>query len=184
MPLVDILLLIILGGFVLYGFWFGLIHTLGGLVGVIVASLVSTRLYVPLSEWAQLVFGGNDNIVRVITFIVLFILITRLVGFLFYILERIFRVIAVLPFLKSINRLGGAVLGLIEGVFLVGGILLFIAIFPVGTRVDQAIQQSDVARYLVNTYRVIVPLLPSQIREFDISDYFTIPDPRDILPVP
>lgn len=184
MPTVDLILLIILGGFILYGFWFGLIHTLGGLVGVIIASIVSTRLYAPVADWAQAIFGGSENIVKVIVFIILFILITRIVGFLFFIVDRIFNFISVLPFLKTINRLAGSVLGFIEGVFLVGGILFVIAVFPVGERVESAIQHSNVARYLVNTYRVIVPLLPAQLREFNPSDYFEIPAVPELPELP
>lgn len=184
MPTFDLILLIILGGFVLYGFWFGLIHTLGGLVGVIVASIVSTRLYVPIADWAHAIFGGNENVVKIVIFIILFILITRIVGFLFFIVDRIFRFISVIPFLKSINRLAGMVLGFIEGVFLVGGILFVVAVFPVGPRVESMIQHSGVARYLVGTYRVIVPLLPAQLREFDFSAYFTIPEVPDLPSLP
>lgn len=177
MPTVDLILLIILFGFVLYGFWFGLIHTLGGLVGVVVASILATRLYEPLGEWVNLIFGGSQNIVRVITFVIVFFLITRLVGFAFYIAERIFKFISIIPFLKSINRLLGAILGFAEGVFLVGGILFVIAVVPLGPRVEQALQYSNVARYLVGTYRVMTPLLPRELREFDISNYFRIPSP-------
>lgn len=184
MPTVDLILLIILFGFVLYGFWFGLIHALGGLVGVVVASILATRFYEPLSEWALLVFGGSTNLVRMVTFIITFFLITRLVGFAFFIAERIFKFISIIPFLKSINRLLGAILGLAEGIFLVGGILFVMAVVPFGPRVEQALQYSNVARYLVNTYRVMTPLLPRELREFDFSNYFRIPDPREVLPLP
>lgn len=177
MPTVDLILLIILFGFVLYGFWFGLIHTLGGLVGVVVASILATRLYEPFGEWVHLIFGGPQNIVEIITFIILFFLITRLVGFAFYILDRIFKFISIIPFLKSINRLLGAVLGFAEGVFLIGGILLVMAVVPFGPRMESAISASRVARYLVGTYRIMTPLLPRELREFDISDYFHIPSP-------
>lgn len=177
MPTVDLILLIILFGFVLYGFWFGLIHTLGGLVGVVVASIIATRLYEPIGEWVHLIFGGPVNIVEVVTFIILFFLITRIVGFLFYVVDRIFKFISIIPFLKSINRLLGAVLGFAEGVFLIGGVLLVMAVVPFGPRVEQALQYSSVAHYLVSTYRVMTPLLPRELREFDISNYFRIPAP-------
>lgn len=184
MPTVDLILLIILFGFVLYGFWFGLIHTLGGLVGVVIASILATRLYEPLGEWAHLIFGGPLNIVEVITFIIVFFLITRVVGFAFYIAERIFKFISIIPFLKSINRLLGAILGFAEGVFLVGGVILVMAVVPLGSRVERALSASSVARYLVGTYRVMTPLLPRELREFDLSNYFRIPEPEEVLPTP
>lgn len=178
----DIILLIILGGFVLYGFWFGLIHALGGLIGVVVASIVASRLYVPIGAWAIHVFGGNDNLMRILAFTFIFIIVTRLVGFVFWIGEKVFKFISVLPFLKTINRMAGALLGLLEGLFLVGGIIFVIALFPVPGTAQRALQNSNVARRLVNTYRVLTPLLPKALRDFDPKTYF--PNLPEIPPPP
>src|SRR3989339_1763645 len=97
----DIILLIILGGFVLYGLWFGLIQTLGGLVGVIVGSLLASRMYIPIAAWITDIFGVGENLSKVIAFIIIFVIIQRLVGFIFYLVDRIFKFISIIPFLKS-----------------------------------------------------------------------------------
>jgi len=175
LPNADVILLIILGGFVLYGLWFGLIHALGGLVGVIVGSIITTRFYIPIAGWAMSVFGGNPNFMRVLTFSILFVVVTRLVGLLFYIFEKIFGFISVIPFMKTINRLAGAILGFIEGVFVVGGIIFIMAFFPIPGPTQTALQTSRVASYLVRTYRVMQPFLPHILRDFDPSAYFHIP---------
>lgn len=172
MPNADIILLILLGGFVLYGFWFGLIHAIGGLVGVVFGTLFAGRLYEPVSRWLTPIFGLDQNVLRILSFAISFIIINRLVGFVFWIIEKVFRVVAVIPFLKTINRLAGALFGLIEGIFLLGGIIFIMARFPVATSWQDQLKQSNVARYLVSTYSVMTPLLPRQLRDFDPSSYF------------
>lgn len=172
MPTIDAVLLILLGGFVLYGFWFGLIHTLGGLVGVVVASIFAGRISEPFAVWIQPIAGGNPAVVRIIAFIAAFILITRLVGFMFWIIERIFKIIAVIPFLKTINRLLGAFLGFLEGVFFLGGILFVVAELPLANSWHEPIKKSETARYLVRTYSIMAPLLPASLRDFDPGTFF------------
>lgn len=172
MPNIDLILYILLGAFILYGFWFGLIHVIGGLVGVVLGSIFAGRIYEPIAQWLQPIFGGDPNFLRVISFIIAFVLINRLVGFAFWIVERIFKVISIIPFLKSINRLSGAVLGLVEGIFVLGGIVFIMARFPVISPWQTKMQQSGVAQYLARTYAVMEPLLPKALRDFDPTEYF------------
>lgn len=171
----DIILLILLGAFVLYGFWFGLIHAVGGLVGVVVGSLFAGRLYEPVSRWIAPIFGSDQNILRVISFIASFLIINRLVGFGFWIIEKMFGVVAIIPFLKSINRLAGAFFGFLEGIFVLGGILFILARFPISYPYQDQVRESRIARYLVSTYSVMTPLLPRTLRDFDPSTYFQRP---------
>jgi len=52
MILFDLILLLVLGGFVFYGLWFGLINTLGVLVGTIAGAFLAARWYEPVADWA------------------------------------------------------------------------------------------------------------------------------------
>ncbi|MDO8425757.1 MAG: CvpA family protein [bacterium] len=167
MPFFDLALLIILGGFVLYGFWSGLIRAAGTLVGVIVGAFLAGRLFGPIAERFAWLFGGSDNLAKVVVFFVLFVLINRLVGFGFYLVDRTFRVIAIIPFLKTINRLAGAIFGLAEGALVLGGVLWLSTIFPITTTFTASIAESDLARSLVGIASVIIPLLPEVVREID-----------------
>ena len=45
MPIFDLVLLIVLGGFVLYGLWFGLIQSVGSLVGIALAAVIAGQWY-------------------------------------------------------------------------------------------------------------------------------------------
>ncbi|MDO8598854.1 MAG: CvpA family protein [bacterium] len=167
MSFFDLALVILLGAFVLYGLWFGLIHALGALVGVIAGAFIAGRLFDPLAHSFSWVFGGNVNLGRVVVFFIVFTIANRLVGLVFHLLERAFKVLTVLPFLSSINRLAGAILGFLEGSLVLGGALLLATKFPIAPGLTTAIAQSQIAAYLLGVASVIVPLLPELVRQLE-----------------
>lgn len=165
MTLVDIILLIILSGFVLFGLWFGLIHTLGALVGTLAGAYVASHYFSPIAEFLGGKFGGSLPIWKIIVFIFIFTIINRLVGLLFYILEKIFKLISIIPFLKTVNRLAGAVLGFAEGVLVLGLTLHVAGVIPVSAGfISRIIEPSVVAKWLIGVARVLLPLLPAALR--------------------
>ncbi|HSD12429.1 MAG TPA: CvpA family protein, partial [Patescibacteria group bacterium] len=111
MNVVDISLLVALGGFVLYGFWFGIIHMVGALLGVVVGAVAAGRLYGPVAHWLLPFVGSNENLAKILGFFIVFVLVNKLVGLAFWIIEKIFKFISIIPFLKTFNRLLGAALG-------------------------------------------------------------------------
>ena len=77
MPTADLVLLGILAVFALYGWWFGVVHALGTLVGVAIGSFGAGRLFGVVALRFLPLFGGNLNLARIVTFFVLFVLINR-----------------------------------------------------------------------------------------------------------
>lgn len=161
----DIILIIILAGFVMFGLWFGLIHTVGSLVGVVAGAYIASRYYGPIAVWVQSIFGGNINLVNVIIFILIFIIVNRLVGLIFWIIDKIFGILKIIPFLGTINRLLGGVFGLVEGILVIGLILFFVSKFPFSHWLVQSMNTSPVAAYLVKTSAVLWPLLPAALKQ-------------------
>jgi uncharacterized membrane protein required for colicin V production len=164
MMIFDLILLLILFGFVWFGFWLGLIHVIGSILGVVVASFLSTRWYDFVAHKLLFLFGNNLNLARIVCFIVLFIVIWRLVGLLFGLLNRIFNLLTFIPFLKTINRLAGAIFGLLEGALIIGIILFFLSKFPVGGLPD-LINNSTTAQFLMKIAKVLWPLLPLGLKK-------------------
>lgn len=164
MALFDLILLIILGGFVLFGFWFGFIHALGSLIGIVAGAFVAGHYYDSLAEWGQFIWGGGD-IGYVLAFVIILILVNRLVGLAFYAVDRMFELIALLPFLNSINRLTGALLGFLEGAFTIGIILFFLARYPVNEWLTLQLQSSSIAPWFVGMAAFLAPLLPELLRQ-------------------
>lgn len=164
MALIDIILLVILGGFVLFGFWFGFIHTLGSLIGVAAGAWIAGNYFDEVANWGQFIWGGGD-IGAVISFMLILIIVNRLVGLLFYFFDRVFDIIAIIPFLTSINRLLGALVGFLEGVFTIGLILFFIARYPIGVWVTEQLMTSRFAGWFVDVTSFLAPLLPAVVRQ-------------------
>ena len=160
----DTILLIILAGFVFYGLFFGLIRAVGSLAGVIAGAWLASIFYVDAFELAENLFFGHDTLGKVVTFIVLFTIINRLVCFAFSILDKTYNIISIIPFLKTINRLGGAVFGFLEGGIVVGLVLYITANnFLVGGLISKLLEGSKVAPFLVGFIDALKPLLPGML---------------------
>ncbi len=164
MNFIDISLLVALGGFMLYGFWFGIVHLVGSMLGLVVATVVSGRLYGPVGAWITPHIGGNANLGRVIAFFAVFIVVGKLVGLLFWAVEKIFKFISVIPFVKTFNRLLGAALGLLEGTLALGLAVFFASRFPISAISEAALRGSSVAHTLLPVGSILAPLLPLAVR--------------------
>ncbi|MFA6306752.1 MAG: CvpA family protein [Patescibacteria group bacterium] len=156
MLIFDIVLLIILAGFVFYGLFFGLIRTVGSLFAMVGGLWLTLIFYLDVFGWVKNLFFGHELSGKIITFFILFTLINRLIGFIFVLLDRTFDLISIIPFLKTINRLAGAALGFIEGGLVLGLALLFIS----QTGFSGWLDGSKMAPFLVSYTKVIMPLLP------------------------
>ncbi|MBU0625360.1 CvpA family protein [Patescibacteria group bacterium] len=164
MNYIDLTLLIILGGFVLAGLWFGVIHMIGSLVGVLFGAFCAGHFYTQAADFITPLVGGNENLAKLLAFFGIFILVNRLIGLIFHVIEKIFRLIAVIPFLKTFNRLLGAILGLIEGTLVLGLAVYFSARFPFSAAFSATLLESSLAKALNLVGAILAPLLPDAIR--------------------
>ena len=151
----DLILILVVFSFVLFGIWFGLIHALGGLLGTLVGSIVAAKYY---KKW------GVTNLAQVISFIVLFTLGSRLTGFVFYGIEKLVKVANILPGIKTINRLAGGVLGLAEGVIVIGVTLVFATKFPFPMLIA-AVGKSELAQFLIGVGTTVLPIFPQVLKQ-------------------
>lgn len=166
LPLVDIILLLFLAGFVFYGLFFGLIRTVGSLLGIVVGAWVASRVYLWVFSLTGSLAFGHENTGKVIAFIVCFTVVNRLIGLVFAILDRTYHLLTFVPFLKTINRLGGLVLGFLEG-GLVLGLLLYVSAryVPAGVWAATQMQESSLAPFFLDFANWLVPLLPEILRQ-------------------
>ena len=173
MILFDIILLIILGGFVLYGLWFGLIHSIGVLVGTIAGAYFAARWYDPVASWREFYFGGHANLARVICFLLIFALVDRLVGLLFWLVDKVFSILKIIPFLGLANRLLGAALGFAEGVLVLGLTLYVAERYPLGDWFTTSLADSKVAHYLIDVGSILTPFLPEVLKQIKVDYLIT-----------
>ena len=160
----DLALLIIIAAFGLFGLWFGLVHTLGSLVGTIAGAYLAAIYYEPVANWLIKTTGWGENFSKVLIFIIVFFLINRLVGLVFWIVDKILSFFTHLPFINSIDRIFGAAFGLLEGAIVLGLIFYFIGKFPVGMSFMTWVTESKVVPHLIKIASILLPLLPMALK--------------------
>jgi len=160
----DIVLLIILGGFALFGLYSGFIRAVGSLCGAAIATFVSIRIYDPTAWWIGHYTGWSLNVTRVVAFVLLFFLLSRLVTLAFWLIEKILKVIIQVPFIRSLDRILGLTLGLLEGVLAMGIMFYFISRFPISDWFMKEMAKSVVVPVVTQPVRVLLPLLPDAIK--------------------
>jgi len=166
MSIFDVVLLIILAGFVFFGLFFGLVRTLGALIGVVAGAFVAGHFYLQVFSWAEPMAFGLNNLGKVVVFIILFSIANRLTGFIFSLIDRAFDIISIIPFLKTINRLAGAVLGLLLGGLVLGLVLYVAARYAIiGNFFGDWLINSQIAPPLIKFASVLTPLLPEILKK-------------------
>lgn len=123
---VDIIFIGIIIVFTVSGFVMGLIQGIGALIGLAAGFWAAIRLFDSFGDILTPIFFGHSVGAHIAAFIIIFILASRLVGLIFWLIDKFFHIISIIPFLKSINRLGGALLGLVEGILICGLTLGFL----------------------------------------------------------
>lgn len=164
MSFFDICLVIIIAAFGLAGLWFGLVQSIGSLVGTIVGVYLSFRFYAPVATWIMNFTGWEGHVTELVVFVAAFILINRLVGLVFWLINKVLGIFTKLPFINSANRLLGLIFGLVEGALVVGVALYFIARFPLGDKFMAALEISKVAPYLDSLISVLKPFIPDAVK--------------------
>jgi uncharacterized membrane protein required for colicin V production len=161
----DIGLLVVIGGFVFNGLAKGMIRLLGQIVGLIIGAYVASHFYLTFYKWGESMVNWGENTEKFLSFTILFVLTTSLIGFVFVMIEKLFDLISIIPFTKTINRLLGGALGLLEG-SLALGLLLYVAsrYALISGFMGANLTNSHVAPILVKVTNIIVPVLPDALR--------------------
>lgn len=165
LSILDFVLLIILFAFAGGGFAMGLINEVGNLVGTVIGAVAATNFFEKLASWVGTPFGMTENLIKIISFLLIFLVVNRLVVVIFHLINKVFDVLAVIPFLKTINRLAGAVLGVITGGLIIGLFLVFISKFPFAIFLVKPMENSEVAQLLFKYGKILMPLLPEYFKK-------------------
>ena len=161
MAFIDIILLAIVGIFVLFGFYFGLIQTAGSLLGTFLGIGIAVYALDPIYAKIGFIFGSlGEGVAKVIIFILAFLLISRIVGVIFWALDKFYDFFSFIPFTKTINKLLGALFGFVEGVVIVGVTVYFAAQYLPAGEFKDMLETSMMGEYLINTLGMILSFLP------------------------
>lgn len=157
MFLLDIILLICILGFAGAGAKDGFVQTSGRLIGAIIGFVAARAWSMKVAPVLAIImpFGWA----RLIAFVIIFIFITQLIGFIFKILDGAFRIISILPFLKSINALLGGIIGCLEGVLIIGGIIYLIKVYALDPTLVTWLNLSKISPYILGAFKALLGLL-------------------------
>ena len=161
----DLIFILIIFGFAFAGFWFGFIHMVGSFISIVAAAIISGKYFDIVADRLGFLFGGYGNLGRVGAFVLLFLLVTRMVCLVFYLINKLFHLLTVIPFLKTINRIGGAILGLFEGLVLSSLTVYLLVRFPLSNAITGALANSQVVDFLLNLANRFAPLLPDVVQK-------------------
>ena len=143
MSIVDVILILIVGGFVFFGLFFGLVHTLGSLLGTVIGIVVASNMVGPMYERFGFLLGGGGA-GKVAMFVIIFFLVARVFGLLMWILRVMFGWFAWVPLAGLIDRILGAAFGLIEG-------LVFVSVALILVYVDALYRQDETTQQVMLT---------------------------------
>lgn len=163
MTLIDVILLVLLGAFVMYGLWFGLIHALGSLVGAVAGTFIAGVLHVSVGEFLSSFFGSPATM-KIISFLIIFFVISKLTGFFFHYLSKVFDLVTHLPFIHSIDRLFGGIIGFFEGVLVIGLALFVISKYQLNPGLTAMLDNAKLIPWFINASALIQPFLPRAIK--------------------
>jgi uncharacterized membrane protein required for colicin V production len=155
--LLDIILVVILLGYIGQGWKDGFIHTAGRVVGAVLGFILARSWSLSIAFIFQILLPAGWA--RFIAFIAIFILVNRLVGWAFKLAESAFKIISFIPFLKSINNLLGAILGIFEGFIILGGCIWVIENFDLVAQLKTWIEGSHVAPFVSHVFQLLLGVL-------------------------
>ena len=166
MPILDIILLVILGSFVLYGFYLGLVRMVLGLISSILSIIISVNLYLRFYQWGGFFLKSfSENTGKIISFIIVFIIVGVILEVVFRIIAKILKLVTSLPIISLVNGALGGVLGLVQGVLVIGAVVFVISHYVGGNeKVAGVMVASNLIPIFLKGINWITPFFPDALK--------------------
>ena len=120
LDLVDIVILVLLGFFLLKGIYRGLLKEVCSLLGLVLGGVFAFSFHLPLAQLLQDSFNLPAQLCIWGSFLAIFLLLVFLFAVVGFVLSRFVKLI----FLGGFNRLAGAIFGVVQGVVVLSVIVL------------------------------------------------------------
>jgi membrane protein required for colicin V production len=164
MPIFDLILIIFLGLFVLYGFYLGATRMILSLLSAILSIIIAINIFLDVYSWISFIGFGSDSLGKTITFVLVLIIVHYLLSIVFKLIAKVLKIITSLPIISFINRFLGGALGLIKGLFILGIIIFVMSNYALSSDIlSFLVIDSDIAPVLIESVNWVSPLVPSAI---------------------
>lgn len=165
MSILDIILIVLLALSAFSGLRKGLIRSLGSIIALFLGAYITSNFYLEFYTWASQWLSLNEAAGKILAFIVLFIIASKGIAIIFYLIEKAYNLLVIIPGSKYINNILGGVFGLLEGALFLG------LIFHVSSQyilfegqIFNILTKSFVLPYLNAFIEFILPVLPQAIK--------------------
>ena len=126
MSYIDIGIVVTIALFSLYGLWKGIIRIIFSIIAMIVSVAAAYLYSSTIAEWLAKYIPWSHGARENVAFLLILVVVNRIVGLTFWIINKTVGFLWRLPFIGSLNHLLGLVFGLLEGVVVVGIVLAFL----------------------------------------------------------
>lgn len=165
MSIFDLALIIIILGFVINGLFKGIIKMTGSIVALFLGIFFASRLYLTFYSFISSYISGQENVLKIISFIVILLLSAKIIELLFNIIEKIFKLAAFIPGSRFLNNILGAVFGLFLGSLLLGIIIHFLGHYlDLSGSVSNLINNSKIVPLLLSVNKISIVFLPESLK--------------------
>lgn len=165
---IDVVIVLIVLGFVAAAYTAGLIREVVTFVAVVLGIVIAGFLYDNLAA-DVLVFIDDEDAARAIAFLALFGSVYLLGQIAAYVLKAM----ASIMMLGWADKLGGAAFGLVKGLIVVQLLVILFAAYP-SLDLDDAIDNSAIGRFFVDDASFLLAILPGEFD--DRIDVFLAPE--------
>jgi len=157
MWIVNILLVIAILGFIGAGYKDGFVHTAGRLVGAVIGFVLARSFSIAAGSFLAVLLPSGWA--RFGAFVLIFVIVTELVGFVFKLADGAFKILSIIPFLKTINNILGAIIGVVEGIVLVGGSIWVLLNFDLIPSLTKTLEASALAKAILTVFEKTLSFL-------------------------
>lgn len=165
MVILDIILIVFLGIFVVYGFYLGLVRMILGLISAILSIIIALNIYLYLSNILSFLNFIPDAWIKIVSFIIILSVINYFLNIVFKIIGKVLHLISSLPVISFVNRSLGGFLGLIQGLLVLGVVIYVTSRYAFASDFLTALMvDSDLAPILVKGVNWVTPLVPNTLR--------------------
>lgn len=162
---IDVILLIILTGFVFYGFFKGFIKIIGDFVGFIAGVYISTHYYLDFAYLLHNWGVNSENLAKIISFVVLFAVSSKLISIFLSLFKYFFKAISLLPFVKTINRVLGAAVAFSIGSLSLSLLIYFLSKYiNESSRLAERLIESSFVPWFLKLSDILMPFLPEALK--------------------
>ena len=159
MLLTEIIIVLVVLGFVAGGWKDGFVTAFGRVIGALLGFLLAQKF----AHFLEPLFGSflADNWTTLISFLLIFLFVNRIVGFLFGLLGGVTYFLSHIPGVGMVNSLIGGVLGVIEGIIMVGGAIWLIVTSKIFPQILPYLMGSIVSDWIQKAFHQVLQRLPS-----------------------